>query len=489
MDCANNSATSRTELSSQRFDINDVNDNSDSDDGFRKIWSKNIFSSVLQQDRIKSGLFGAFPEEKSTAFNTTGGNGIFGHGDEESPVEVDVDREVVRMESLEVYILVAELTSIAAFTTIQSIVQPSKGIITSISREAYIEELVFYYLITFFSAFSAISGLYATGIFSLTVLYGKTALGINRDQMYRIFVERTAKYRIRGFRAFTASLLCFSLQILSMTCKKIRGPIAIRVPLSILAACFTFIIFHDWDSVMKIATPIFTNKLPDTPECEKLVLQLHEQKKMQEQQQIDKTIVKGHGRRRRRISQEQRIQKAKSFKRNQTSSESSGHKLPYFHYRNNGNSSNTRTKVHFSSSSITNDKHHSTSMYVRGGSRRRLGVSLGNFRQDSASISTTRSSNSFRITDMSSTEFPTPAQRFQQRSDLQTDRKTTNSPVSDMPSTECPTPAQLFQQRSDLETDRKTANSPVSDMSSTEYPAPTKEQQQTSDFGTTNSKQ
>jgi len=422
------------------IDSRKVNDSESESESF-----KSIFSFILSPDSHRfqnrgheSGLFGPFPEDDTTRVDNT-----IIHGDEESPVELDIDREVVRMESLEVYILVAELTSIAAFSTVLGIVRPNIG-------SQYIEELIFYYLILFFSSMSAISGLYATGVFSLCVLYGKTALGINRDSMYQIFVMRTNIYRIRGFRAFTASLLLFSLQILTITCKKIGGPLFIRIPLSIIATCFAYIIFQDWDTVMKIATPIFTNKLPETPEFGEFAIQQHEQKHQRTQKQLVRTS-KRRGGSRRRVNQALRIKKEKGGKiyrngngannncyvdsfndeHHSVSSAASNKRrrgVSLQNFRQDGNMtastirSNTRTSCHgisLHSSGTTNNKPRPISPAVSAESKRRCGVYLQSCRTDSGmtastTLSSTRSiSSAFSMTSMPSTEFPTVAERVQ----------------------------------------------------------------------------
>lgn len=174
---------------------------------------------------------------------------------------LDFDREVVRMEALEVYILVSTLTSIAALTSIESLRPPNNN--TKPRDREYWEAQMFYMSTLFVSTISGLSGLYAAGIFSLCVLYGKTSLGLSRDPMYRLFIARTAKFRARGFRAFSISLLCFSLQILIITISKVPKHDFIRIPIFLAVFTLTFVVFHDWKTIIMIATPIFTNVLPE----------------------------------------------------------------------------------------------------------------------------------------------------------------------------------------------------------------------------------
>jgi len=176
---------------------------------------------------------------------------------------LNFDREVVRMEALEVYILVSTLTSIAALTGIESIEMPLLGFLNINTTRELWEARGFYYCTLLVSTVSGLSGLYAAGIFSLCVLYGKTSLGLDRDPMYHLFIARTARFRARGFRAFSISLACFSIQILIITISKIPSDDRIRIPISLLVFSLTWMLFQDWKVIISIATPIFTNVLPE----------------------------------------------------------------------------------------------------------------------------------------------------------------------------------------------------------------------------------
>merc|ERR1712107_567309 len=74
------------------------------------------------------------------------------------------------------------------------------------------------------STISIFSGLYATIVFSMCILYGKTALGLDREDSYYYFMENTAIHRSRGFQAYQLSLLLFVIHIILIIVKDLPCP-------------------------------------------------------------------------------------------------------------------------------------------------------------------------------------------------------------------------------------------------------------------------
>ena len=63
--------------------------------------------------------------------------------------------------------------------------------------------------ITIVSGLVTVYGLYSTIIFSLTLLYSKSALGAERDRAYNIFLRRSIRCRVRAARCFSWSMALF----------------------------------------------------------------------------------------------------------------------------------------------------------------------------------------------------------------------------------------------------------------------------------------
>ena len=169
---------------------------------------------------------------------------------------MDLEREKTKMESFDCYILVSVLTATASFSTLQAF-EPLDDV-----RDSWINHSLL--ILTQISAgMSTICGLYATVVFSLTVLYAKSAIGMNRDHMYQYFLKQTAVVRVRGFRAFSASLLSFALEAGLVTF--LRIPAIARLPVLVCVMALLHYICRDWQLIVETATVIYTGKIPLAP--------------------------------------------------------------------------------------------------------------------------------------------------------------------------------------------------------------------------------
>ena len=54
-------------------------------------------------------------------------------------------------------------------------------------------------------------GTYTTLVFTMMSIYSKTALGMGMETKFVEFFDATAKFRLRGFRAFMGTLVTFSI--------------------------------------------------------------------------------------------------------------------------------------------------------------------------------------------------------------------------------------------------------------------------------------
>lgn len=121
-----------------------------------------------------------------------------------------LDRACVRLDGIEVYAIVSALTCATAIncfdnyqpTPLELIVE-QRAVFTLLSE-------MFYYLS---GALGMMTGLHATLIFSLVTMYGRTALGIDRDDAFNDFFANTGPARFNGFWSFKLSLYCFMTQL------------------------------------------------------------------------------------------------------------------------------------------------------------------------------------------------------------------------------------------------------------------------------------
>ena len=168
------------------------------------------------------------------------------HGLEElAPLE----RHMLRMEGLDPYVLVSVLTSTASYNTICGIDLFPNGYFDITST-----------ILLASSTASAVCGIYSTTVFSMSVLYGKTALGLDKEDLYYKFMESTRENRIRGYKAFSASLLLFLVNIFLIAIDKLPEPA--QGPAAIVALATTFFGINEFISITSSALPMFQDLIP-----------------------------------------------------------------------------------------------------------------------------------------------------------------------------------------------------------------------------------
>ena len=136
-----------------------------------------------------------------------------------------LERAALRLDGLEIYAVVGALQAGTSVAMMQDLgeLTPSGDEGVSLMTVAFATELIrFAFLICGTAA--TLGGIYATVIFALCSLYGKTALGMNRDKMYEYFMQATGQQRFRAFQAFTTSLLLFCVQVLCIVVMHIALP-------------------------------------------------------------------------------------------------------------------------------------------------------------------------------------------------------------------------------------------------------------------------
>ena len=124
-----------------------------------------------------------------------------------------LERAALRLDGLEIYAVVGALqagTSVAMMQDLNGFEATPSAESASLTTVLATELIRFAFLICGVAA--TLGGIYATVIFALCSMYGKTALGMHRDRMYDYFMQATGQQRFRAFQAFTTSLLLFCVQ-------------------------------------------------------------------------------------------------------------------------------------------------------------------------------------------------------------------------------------------------------------------------------------
>mmetsp|Transcript_26880 Transcript_26880/g.73905 ORF Transcript_26880/g.73905 Transcript_26880/m.73905 type:complete len:370 (+) Transcript_26880:217-1326(+) len=171
----------------------------------------------------------------------------------------ELDRATVRLDGIEVYAIVSALTcatSISCFDNFNP--TPLQDLIDARDVITFLAEL-FYYAA---GALGMMTGLHATLIFSLVTMYGRTALGIDRDDAFNQFFANTGAARFNGFVSFKLSLYCFMAQLTFLIGQKF-----VYEPLRPFVLAYTGYyayktMYMDSQNVVKAAAVIFTSPQP-----------------------------------------------------------------------------------------------------------------------------------------------------------------------------------------------------------------------------------
>ncbi|CAB9500372.1 expressed unknown protein [Seminavis robusta] len=137
--------------------------------------------------------------------------------------ERDFFRQSARLDSMTSYVLVSTLTASMSFGALLGF-EPSVVSLPLIHIQPRTIKALYKALclaIQVVSGLSTLFGLYATIVFSLTILYGQSALGAERDREYDVFLRSTTRARVHGFRCFTFSLGMFALDALLVLLERI----------------------------------------------------------------------------------------------------------------------------------------------------------------------------------------------------------------------------------------------------------------------------
>jgi len=177
--------------------------------------------------------------------------------DAEEDYTNSLDRQDMRLSGFDPYILVSVLTAAQSFDVINGYHQEwnvlgSKSSLMALTTQDWLMSAI---LVT--AGASTVMGIYAAVVFSLTVLYGRTALGMKVDEEYDNFLENTGLQRYRAFRAFSGSLGLFCLLVIFELFKKSAG--VFRLPIVVASVAILYFGKQEYDTIIEAAGPIFVS--------------------------------------------------------------------------------------------------------------------------------------------------------------------------------------------------------------------------------------
>jgi hypothetical protein len=165
--------------------------------------------------------------------------------------ERDYFRQDTRLQAWDNYVLVSVLCTSISYNALQGFqVSPEH-------RGVFLYDELMGTAIHLLAGLAVLSGLYSTMVFSLSILYGKSALGMERDPQFDTFMEKSAQIRIQGFRAFSLNLVLFGSLVVLVITEYL--PLVGGFPVGLLLFGALFYGYRDWQKLVDSAGGIFSD--------------------------------------------------------------------------------------------------------------------------------------------------------------------------------------------------------------------------------------
>jgi hypothetical protein len=167
--------------------------------------------------------------------------------------QLSVERATVRLDGLEVYAVVSALTSATLYQGFDAFTPHSWD-------DAHLIELLGDGIFFLSSSLGVVAGLHATLVFSLMTVYGRTAIGMARDDALGAFMTSTGMVRYRGFQSFLCSIYAFLIQVVCMITSK--APDKTRLLFFAGVMYSMYVVCHDTKAILASANVIFLPPVP-----------------------------------------------------------------------------------------------------------------------------------------------------------------------------------------------------------------------------------
>lgn len=172
--------------------------------------------------------------------------------EEKTDHETNVDRAMIRMDGIEVYAVVSALTCATSIGCFDNFNMDDLGELYDNGSYFLIFANMLYFVT---SAVSLMAGLHTTLIFSLITMYGRTAVGIDRDDAFNNFFGNTGILRYQAYQSFLASLYGFLIQMTLLISS--RAPPSLRHVSFFVTSYASYVIYRNSQSVIKHASVLF----------------------------------------------------------------------------------------------------------------------------------------------------------------------------------------------------------------------------------------
>ena len=170
-----------------------------------------------------------------------------------------LEREQLRLGGFEPYVLVSVLTAQSSFGLIGNINLNWNALRATSKLSDFLSDDWSEFVLLVACAITTLASIYATVVFALTILYGKTALGMEKDEAYNYFMDNTGLQRFRAFQGFTFALFGFASTVLCQILTRLPDSYT-RFPFFIACIVLMYSFKSEYDTIMVAAAPMFNNK-------------------------------------------------------------------------------------------------------------------------------------------------------------------------------------------------------------------------------------
>jgi hypothetical protein len=165
-----------------------------------------------------------------------------------------LDRKTVRLDGLEVYAVVSAVTAGTLVAVFDSY-HPG-DLVDLVTSGRFLEALMsIVFLVT--GSVGIVCGLHCIFVFSLITMYGRTALGMERDDALEVFFGGTGLQRYHGFKTFVGSLYALMCELIVVITSKISSNPAVHLVSLIVTARLMYYVYVDTQSIIEKAAVIF----------------------------------------------------------------------------------------------------------------------------------------------------------------------------------------------------------------------------------------
>jgi hypothetical protein len=166
--------------------------------------------------------------------------------------ERDFFRVSTRVQAWDEYVIVSILCTSICYTSLSSkVIHPDHV-------GDFFYETILRTAIELTAGAAVLFGIYSTMVFSISILYGKTALGLEQDPQFDKFLDKTMEIRKRAFQSFSYSLGLFALMVVLNLAEIL--PRIVEGPVMMGNVGFLYLFYRDWKELTTAAEDVFDDE-------------------------------------------------------------------------------------------------------------------------------------------------------------------------------------------------------------------------------------